>query len=140
MEINFDGNRDEDCQPFWNAFDGVKLRKHKGIISLFEGLGRKIYSFLRPSWKGSHLLQGHTKSVRSLTTIQTPTGTQIVSGSLDNKIRVWEKEGDDWVTKFVLQGHTNSVFSLTTIQTPTGTQILSASDDSTVRVWEPTNF
>jgi WD40 repeat protein len=105
MEINFDGNRDEDCQPFWNAFDGVKLRKHKGIISLFEGLGRKIYSFLRPSWKGSHLLQ-HTHTVHSLTTIETPTGTQIVSGSgdrsYDNTVRIWEKEGDNWVTKFVL--------------------------------------
>ena len=72
--------------------------------------------------------------------VQKPTGTQILSASDDSTIRVWEKEGDDWVTKFVLQGHTNSVFSLTTIQTPTGTQILSASDDSTVRVWEPTNF
>jgi WD40 repeat protein len=76
------------------------------------------------------------------------TGTQIVSESWDKTVRVWEKEGDDWVTKFVLQGLTHWEDSLTTIETPTGALIVSGSGpivvlgstDNTVRVWEPTNF
>ena len=73
-----------------------------------------------------------------------------MSGSSDCTIRLWEKEGDDWVTKFVLKGHTEYVFSITPIQTPTGTQIVSGSGDKTIRVsgsndntirlWEPTIF
>ena len=94
MEITFDGNRDVDCQPYWNAFDGVKLRKHIGKIELNANIGRYIHSFLRPCWKGYHSLKGHTDRVSSLTTIQTPTGTQIVSGSGDRTIRIWDKIED----------------------------------------------
>ena len=36
------------------------------------------------------ILKGHTSYVLSLTTIQTPTGTQIVSGSEDKTVRIWE--------------------------------------------------
>ena len=38
MEIIFDGNRDVDWEPFWNAFDGVKSRRHEGKIKLFENI------------------------------------------------------------------------------------------------------
>ena len=61
-----------------------------------------------------------------------PDGTQIVSGSLDKTIRVWNVETGAAVGE-PLMGHTNRISSVAF--SPDGTQIVSGSWDKTIRVW-----
>ena len=74
-------------------------------------------------------LEGHTHSVTSVAF--SPDGTQVVSGSWDQTVRLW-----DAVTgalQQTLEGHTDSVTSVAF--SPDGTQVVSGSDDQTVRLW-----
>ncbi|KIJ90136.1 hypothetical protein K443DRAFT_53745, partial [Laccaria amethystina LaAM-08-1] len=61
-----------------------------------------------------------------------PSGKQIVSGSDDKSVRVWDASTGDELK--VLKGHTNSVRSVAF--SPDGKQIVSGSDDKSVRVWD----
>ena len=76
-------------------------------------------------------LQGHTDSVLSVTF--SSDGRNIVSGSWDKTIRVWNAQTGGQVGK-PLQGHTSPVrsvaFSLD------GRHIVSGSHDKTIRVWD----
>ena len=76
-----------------------------------------------------HQLVGHSDWVVSAQF--SPDGTNIVSASYDQTVRVWSVATGECVQ--TLKGHTNMVntaqFSLD------GTNILSASNDKTVRVW-----
>jgi WD40 repeat protein len=75
-------------------------------------------------------LEGHTGSVWSVAF--SPDGTQVVSGSGDNTVRLW-----DAVTGSALQtleGHTDWVTSVAF--SPDGKQVVSGSDDDTVRLWD----
>ncbi|KAB5590791.1 WD40 repeat-like protein [Ceratobasidium theobromae] len=76
-------------------------------------------------------LQGHTDSVKSVAF--SPDGTRILSGSLDETIRVWDGQTGKMVLD-PLQGHTDSVNSVAF--SPDGTRIVSGSRDKTIRVWQ----
>ncbi|KAF8592923.1 WD40 repeat-like protein, partial [Ceratobasidium sp. AG-I] len=75
--------------------------------------------------------EGHTSGVMSVGF--SPDGTRIVSGSLDDTIRVWDARSGVLVTE-PFEGHTSGVnsvgFSLD------GTRIVSGSRDHTIRVWD----
>ena len=62
-----------------------------------------------------------------------PNGQQIISGSYDRTIRIWDaKSGSQLGTP--LRGHSDSVMSVA--YSPSGRHIVSGSRDSTIRVWD----
>ena len=75
-------------------------------------------------------LQGHTSSVTEIAF--SPDGTQILSGSSDKTVRLWDTETGQLIHTFV--GHTNDVTDIAF--SPDGKQILSGSEDKTVRLWD----
>ncbi|KAG9391581.1 serine/threonine-protein kinase WNK4 [Carpediemonas membranifera] len=70
-----------------------------------------------------------TAGVTSLTFSQD--GKMLVSGSLDNKVRVWDVDSGKFRT---LAGHTNNVNSVAI--SPDGKFIVSGSKDCTINVWD----
>ncbi|MEM9219928.1 MAG: hypothetical protein AAGD25_37075, partial [Cyanobacteria bacterium P01_F01_bin.150] len=60
-----------------------------------------------------------------------PDGQRIVSGSLDNTVRLWDLNGNPIGEPF--QGHTSWVYSVGF--SPDGQRIVSGSADTTVKVW-----
>jgi hypothetical protein len=76
------------------------------------------------------VLAGHTGLVRSVQF--SPEGRQIVSGSYDNTVRVWDAATGD--CQQTMKGHTGDVNYVS--YSTDGTHIVSGSDDNTVRVWD----
>jgi 6-phosphogluconolactonase (cycloisomerase 2 family) len=62
-----------------------------------------------------------------------PDGTQIVSTSYDDTIKVWNWDGTSATLAVTLTGHTGDVFSVAFNHN--GTQIVSGSGDNTIKVW-----
>ena len=75
-------------------------------------------------------LQGHTDQVNSVAF--SPDGNQIVSGSDDRSVRVWDAKTGEQLME--LQGHINRVISVAF--SPKGNQIVSGSWDERVWVWD----
>jgi WD40 repeat protein len=75
-------------------------------------------------------LKGHTISVHSVAF--SPDGKQIVSGSFDKTIKLWDAVTGKEILTF--KGHTDPVFSVAF--SPDGKRIVSGSHDGTVKVWE----
>ena len=77
------------------------------------------------------VMEGHTNSVCSVAF--SPDGQQIVSGSTDRTVRVWDVRTGE-VAAQPFESHTDSVYSVAF--SPDGQQIVSGSLDQTVRVWD----
>ncbi|KAJ6616366.1 WD40 repeat-like protein [Mycena sp. CBHHK59/15] len=77
------------------------------------------------------ILQGHSGSISSVAF--SPDGTQIVSGSEDCTVRLWDAQTGHTVAG-PIKGHHKGVLSVGF--SPDGTQIVSGSEDCTVRVWD----
>ena len=60
-----------------------------------------------------------------------PDGKQLVSGSLDETVRLWDVETGACVR--TLEGHDSTVLSVRF--SPNGRRVASGSDDRTVRLW-----
>jgi WD40 repeat protein len=82
-------------------------------------------------WRtGGLVLEGHTDCVNSVA--YSPDGSQIISGSDDMTVRVWDVVSAVHVR--TLTGHTKGVKSVAFA--PDGSQIISGSLDHTARVWD----
>jgi WD40 repeat protein len=75
--------------------------------------------------------EGHADGVTSVA--YSPDGKQIVSGSRDRTVRVWDTETGE-VVAGPFEGHTKAVISVA--YSPDGKQIVSCSEDQMVRVWD----
>ncbi|PVF92434.1 hypothetical protein CPB86DRAFT_841613, partial [Serendipita vermifera] len=75
--------------------------------------------------------QGHSNLVCSVAF--SPDGRQVISGSHDNTIRLWDAETGQTIGE-PFQGHTNQVWSVAF--SPDGQQIVSGSSDKTIRLWD----
>ena len=75
-------------------------------------------------------LEGHEGVVWSAA--YSPDGAQIVSGSADGTVRVWDAATGAEMLK--LEGHEDWVYSA--VYSPNGAQIVSGSVDGSVRVWD----
>lgn len=73
--------------------------------------------------------EGHAYQVNSLTF--SPNGELLVSGSGDQKVRIWRVE--DGALLYTLEGHVDEVNSVTF--SPDGSTIASGSEDGTVILW-----
>jgi len=80
------------------------------------------------NYKEIDILEGHTNTVFTLQAL--PDG-RIVSGSCDNSIRIWSKQGNEWTSE-TLEGHTSTVYTLQVL--PDGS-IISGGGDCTIRIW-----
>ncbi|NEN96298.1 MAG: hypothetical protein F6K50_12355, partial [Moorea sp. SIO3I7] len=77
-----------------------------------------------------NILQGHTRPVTEIAF--SPDGKQILSGSRDKTVRLWDTETGQLI--HTLYGHTDDVTEIAF--SPDGKQILSGSRDNTVRLWD----
>ncbi|MEY3401265.1 MAG: hypothetical protein RLZZ86_880 [Cyanobacteriota bacterium] len=91
---------------------------------------RPLTPSLTPS--GGRLLRtltGHSNSVQAVAV--TADGTRVISGSLDNTVKVWNLETGE--EQFTLTGNSSWVRAVAV--TADGTRVISGSNDKTLKVW-----
>jgi predicted nucleic acid-binding Zn ribbon protein len=84
----------------------------------------------REVWRELRTLKGHTYRVQSVA--YSPDGRRIVSGAMDNTIKIWDAEV--WRELRTLKGHTLPVWSVA--YSPDGCSIISGSYDKTIKIWD----
>lgn len=91
-----------------------------------------VVSGLDENWPAVvNIFQGHTEAVWSVSF--SPDGNQVVSGSLDGTICIWDVETGQIVAG-PFEGHTDAVYSVVFLSD--GKHIVSGSGDQTVRIWD----
>ena len=109
--------------------DGTPIEARATLAAQGIGIGAELVVTVEEMLQHSYTqatLQGHTETVWA--TAIHPDG-HIVSGSLDNTLRIWSAQGEHQVT---LRGHTDDVFAVAIH--PDG-RIVSGSRDGTLRIW-----
>ncbi len=90
-------------------------------------------SFYGNNERSLEMLKGHTGTIKAISI--TPNGEQVVSGSSDGTLQVWNLATGKCMK--VMEGHTDSVNAVSI--TPDGERAVSGSSDKTIRVWELAN-
>ena len=89
------------------------------MVRLYDRQGNLVSNFV-----------GHQDGVTSVAF--SPDGSKIVSGSIDDTIRLWDREGNPIGEPF--RGHEDAVSSVAF--SPDGRYIVSGSHDDTIRLWD----
>jgi WD40 repeat protein len=103
-----------------------------GSNILASGCGDSIVRLWNVSGTNPQLLrglQGHCNWINSVAF--SPDGSQLVSGSRDNTVRLWSLASNKYVK--VMTAHSDYVCSA--VFHPNGKQVASCSEDNTVRIW-----
>ncbi|WP_414754712.1 hypothetical protein, partial [Anabaena sp. CCY 9910] len=87
-------------------------------------------SLIPPGRRLVRTLVGHSDWVKAVAV--TPNGKQVISGSKDNTLKVWNLETGE--EQFTLIGHTESVNAIAV--TPDGKRVISGSSDHTLKIWD----
>ena len=98
------------------------------FTSLFVGFEKLIAQDVS-KFKCLKTLEGHLGEVLSVS--YSPDGTKIISGSLDNTIKIWNANTGESLKTLVRD--LSFVFSVA--YSPDGTKIISGSDDTTIKIW-----
>lgn len=80
-------------------------------------------------WRCVYTLLGHSSWVTSVAI--SPNGQTLVSGSLDDKIKIWNLQTGELLQ--TLSGHSKVVNTVAI--TPNGQYLVSGSDDRTIKIW-----
>jgi WD40 repeat protein len=107
--------------------------KHTLLYEMFKHElqdSTKVMSGVSDSWNAYLRTIEHPSVVRSVAISHD--GTQIISGSDDNTVRIWDAQTGAAVHE--LKGHSSHVYSVAISHD--GTQIISGSADKTVRIWD----
>lgn len=90
---------------------------------------------VRQNGESLQTLQGHQSMIT--TTRFSPDGRLLASGSEDETVRIWRREGDRFSPDAsILRGHGSTINQVA--WTPDGQVLASASDDGTIRLWQRT--
>jgi len=123
----------------------AKLESRSCINSLaFSPDGTRVAAALDSGWielydiatgKNEGALEGQSTS-EVWTIAFSPDGNQLISGSLDRSVRIWNVKQRD--CSWALRGHDEWVNGVAVA--PNGTSIVSCSGDKTVKVWDTRNM
>jgi WD40 repeat protein len=88
-----------------------------------------IPSLTTPGGRLRRTFTGHSDSVNAVAI--TPDGKQVISGSRDNTLKIWNLDTAEEL--FTLTGHSNLVRAIAV--TPNGKWVISGSEDNTLKIW-----
>jgi WD40 repeat protein len=112
---------------------GLSLAVEANLISNPPLSSQNIFAKLAYQPAQRRQLAGHTGRVYSVAF--SPDGSQIVSGSEDNRLILWDVASGEIIHRF--EGHTSDVNSVAF--SPDGSQIVSGSYDKTLILWDVAN-
>lgn len=116
----------------WNAWTLRLTRFMLGLILVPVVIGWTQAQDV-PIPNSAAVLKGHSETVYSL--LFHPSGKQVVTGSFDKSIKVWDVQSGREIRTFAgSQGHQQMVLSLDI--SPDGTMIASGSTDNTMKIWD----
>ncbi|KAI9030913.1 WD40-repeat-containing domain protein [Phycomyces nitens] len=108
-------------------------RYHPKIAPAVNSLLEDYTSFVIPNAVGTNCI-GHQGNVKCVEFIGED-GKQIVSGSSDNTLRIWETETGECLD--IMDGHRSRIWDVSS--TRLGDFVASASGDSTIKIWSVKN-
>ena len=106
---------------------------HLVLVWEFKGRGKKTLGDIEyaEDWRAVLLLRGHGADVREVT--WSADGTMLASGSVDNKILIWNIVGKQTTPVRVLEGHTGQINGLAF--DPVSKFLVSLGEDCAMIVW-----
>jgi len=108
----------------------IRVVLHNNLISF----GSPASTAFRSASRLTAVALTHTGNITSVAF--SSDGNQIVSGSFDQSVRLWDAKTGKQLRE--LQGHTDPVTSVAFL--PDGNQIVSGSSDQSVRIWANLNL